>query len=150
MALQVIRVINEVYHSYNKQQYPFVVLDISTDRGRSTTVSTLSSTCWCCSQSSGGTTSLPSWCYKRSSFMEFGKKICALIMLIVICRMSRFTYAPHAHTHARTHARTHACTHAHAHHTRTRTHTHTHRRVPKQLDVDQSQGSLWFLQKFLF
>lgn len=29
---KVVRLINEVYHSYNKQQYPFVVLDINTDR----------------------------------------------------------------------------------------------------------------------
>lgn len=31
---QLSRVVNEVYHSYNRHQYPCVVLNISTDRGQ--------------------------------------------------------------------------------------------------------------------
>ena len=39
---QVSRIVNEVYHMYNRQQYPFVVLDISLDKGK-TQLITLSS-----------------------------------------------------------------------------------------------------------
>lgn len=34
--LQVIKLVNEVYHMYNKQQYPFVALNISVASGKQT------------------------------------------------------------------------------------------------------------------
>lgn len=33
-SLQVVKLVNEVYHSYNKHQYPFVVLNICVDSGK--------------------------------------------------------------------------------------------------------------------
>lgn len=33
-SLQVVKLVNEVYHLYNKHQYPFVVLNICVDSGK--------------------------------------------------------------------------------------------------------------------